>query len=140
MKAIKISDDIHSKLTGLLGELTAETNKMQTYQDAINALLEQSVILPSEVIARVENFIEENKDTGFTNKEDFVRDAIRYRLERLKTDNECIEVSREQYNELDEALKEMGTPFRSPEQFIHSQISEVLYKYDEFKREKKIWC
>lgn len=137
MKAIKISDDIHSKLTGLLGELTAETNKMQTYQDAINALLQQSVILPSEVITRVENFIEENKDTGFTNKEDFVRDAIRYRLERLKTDNECIEVSREQYNELDEALKEMGTPFRSPEQFIHSQISEVLYKYDEFKRERK---
>lgn len=137
MKAIKISDDIHSKLTGLLGELTAETNKMQTYQDAINALLEQSVILPSEVIVRVENFIEENKDTGFTNKEDFVRDAIRYRLERLKTDNECIEVSREQYNELDEALKEMETPFRSPEQFIHSQISEVLYKYDEFKRERK---
>jgi Arc/MetJ-type ribon-helix-helix transcriptional regulator len=136
MKAIKISDDIHSKLTGLLGELTAETNKMQTYQDAINALLEQSVILPSEVITRVESFIEENKDTGFTNKEDFVRDAIRYRLERLKTDNECIEVSREQYNELDQALKEMGTPFRSPEQFIHSQISEVLFKYDEFKREK----
>ena len=137
MKAIKISDDIHSKLTGLLGELTAETNKMQTYQDAINALLEQSVILPSEVIARVESFIEENKDTGFTNKEDFVRDAIRYRLERLKTDNECIEVSREQFNELDEALKEMGTPFHSPEQFIHSQISEVLYKYDEFKQERK---
>jgi Arc/MetJ-type ribon-helix-helix transcriptional regulator len=136
MKAIKISDDIHSKLTGLLGELTAETNKMQTYQDAINALLEQSVILPSEVITRVESFIEENKDTGFTNKEDFVRDAIRYRIERLKTDNECIEVSREQYNELDQALKEMGTPFRSPEQFIHSQISEVLFKYDEFKREK----
>ena len=108
----------------------------QTYQDAINALLEQSVILPSEVIARVENFIEENKDTGFTNKEDFVRDAIRYRLERLKNDNECIEVSREQYNELDQALKEMGTPFRSPEQFISSQISEVLFKYDEFKRER----
>ncbi len=137
MKAIKISDDIHSKLTGLLGELTAETNKMQTYQDAINALLEQSVILPSEVIARVENFIEENKDTGFTNKEDFVRDAIRYRIERLKTDNECIEVSREQYNELDEALKEMETSFHSPEQFIRSQISEVLCKYDEFKRERR---
>jgi len=136
MKAIKISDDIHSKLTGLLGELTAETNKMQTYQDAINALLEQSVILPSEVIVRVENFIEENKDRGFANKEDFVRDAIRYRIERLKTDSECIEVSREQYNELDQALKEMGTPFRSPEQFIRSQIGEVLYKYDEFKREK----
>ena len=137
MKAIKISDDIHSKLTGLLGELTAETNKMQTYQDAINALMEQSVILPSEVIARVENFIEENKDRGFTNKEDFVRDAIRYRLERLKNDNECIEVSREQYDELDEALKEMGTIFRSPEQFIRSQIADVLYKYDEYKKNKQ---
>ncbi len=134
MKAIKISDDIHSKLTGLLGELTAETNKMQTYQDAINALLQQSIILPSEVIVRVENFIEENKDRGFANKEDFVRDAIRYRLERLKNDNEFVEVSREQYNELEEALKEMGTPFRSPEQFIRSQISDILYKYEEYKR------
>jgi hypothetical protein len=136
MKAIKISDDIHSKLTGLLGELTAETNKMQTYQDAINALLQQSVILPPEVIIKVVNFIEENKDIGFTNKEDFVRDAIRYRLERLKNDNEFVEVSREQYNELEEALKEMGTPFRSPEQFIRSQISDVLYKYEEFKKSR----
>ena len=136
MKAIKISDDVHSKLTGLLGELTAETNKMQTYQDALNALMEQSVILPPEVIAKVENFIEENKDIGFTNKEDFVRDAIRYRLERLKNDNEFVEVAREQYDELAEALKEMGTTFRSPEQFIRSQISEVLYRYDEYKKNK----
>ena len=74
---------------------------------------------------------------GYTAKKEFVRDVIRYWLERLKTDNECIEVSREQYNELDEALKEMGTPFHSPEQFIRSQISEVLDKYDEFKRERK---
>ena len=109
MKAIKISDDIHSKLTGLLGELTAETNKMQTYQDALNALMQQSVILPPEVIAKVESFIEENKDRGFVNKEDFVRDAIRFRLENLKNDNEFVEVSREQYDELEEALKEMGT-------------------------------
>jgi Arc/MetJ-type ribon-helix-helix transcriptional regulator len=137
MKAIKISDDIHSKLTGLLGELTAETNKMQTYQDALNALMEQSVILPPEVIAKVENFIEENKDRGFVNKEDFVRDAIRVRLERLKNDSEFVEVSREQYDELEEALKEMGTTYRTPEQFLRSQISEVLYKYDEFKRERK---
>jgi hypothetical protein len=85
----------------------------------------------------VENFIEENKDRGFANKEDFVRDAIRYRLERLKTDNECIEVYRKQYNELEEALKEMGSPFHSPEQFIRSQITDVLYKYDEYKKNKQ---
>ena len=71
---------------------------------------------------------------GYTAKKEFVRDVIRYWLERLKTDNECIEVSREQYNELDEALKEMGTPFHSPEQFILSQISDALYKYEEFKK------
>ena len=134
MKTLKISDGIHSKLTSLLGELTAETSKMQTYQDAINALLNESVMLPPEVIAQTQNFIEENKQMGYTTKEEFVRDAIRYRLERLKNDNEYIEVSREQYNELDEALKEMGSPFRSPEQFIRSQISEVLYKYDEYKK------
>jgi metal-responsive CopG/Arc/MetJ family transcriptional regulator len=134
MKTLKISDGIHSKLTSLLGELTAETSKMQTYQDAINALLNESVMLPPEVIVQTQNFIEENKQMGYTTKEEFVRDAIRYRLERLKNDNEYIEVSREQYNELDEALKEMGSPFRSPEQFIRNQISEVLYKYDEYKK------
>jgi MarR-like DNA-binding transcriptional regulator SgrR of sgrS sRNA len=137
MKAIKISEDIHSKLTGLLGELTAQTNKMQTYQDAINALLQQSVMLPPEVIIQTQNFIEENKHLGFTTKEEFVRDAIRYRLERLKNDNEFIEVSREQYDELDEALKEMGSPFRSVEQFIRNQISDTLYRYDEFKKNKQ---
>ena len=32
--------------TSLLGALTVETGKMQTYQDAINALLNESVMLP----------------------------------------------------------------------------------------------
>jgi hypothetical protein len=98
--------------------------------------MEQSVILPPEVIAKVESFIEENKEKGIVNKEDFVRDAIRVRLERLKNNNEFVEVSREQYDELEEVLKEMGTIYRTPEQFLHSQISEVLYKYEEFKRER----
>jgi hypothetical protein len=78
-------------------------------------------MLPPEVIIQTENFIEENKQLGFTTKEEFVRDAIRYRLERLKNDNECTEVSREQYNELDEALKRMGTIYRTSEQFLRSQ-------------------
>jgi hypothetical protein len=54
----------------------------------------------------------------------------------LKNDNEFIEVSREQYDELDEALKEMGSTFRSPEQFIRRQISEILYKYDDYKKQQ----
>ncbi len=91
-------------------------------------------MLPPEVIIQTENFIEENKQLGYTTKEEFVRDAIRFRLERLKNDNEFVEVSREQYDELQEALKVMGSPYRSPEQFIRSQISEVLYKYDKYKK------
>ena len=134
MKTLKISDDIHSKLTGLLGELTAQTNKMQTYQDAINALLKESVMLPPEIIVQTENFIEENKDLGFTTKEEFVRDAIRRRLEQLKSRSESIDVPRDQYDELDEALQEMNIEFRSPEQFIYSQIDSVLEKYEEYKR------
>jgi len=134
LKTLKISDDIHSKLTGLLGELTAQTNKMQTYQDAINALLKESVMLPPEIIVQTENFIEENKDLGFTTKEEFVRDAIRRRLEQLKSRSESIEVPRDQYDELDEALNEMNIDFRSPEQFIYSQIDSVLEKYEEYKR------
>ena len=134
MKTLKISDDIHSKLTGLLGELTAQTNKMQTYQDAINALLKESVMLPPEIIVQTENFIEENKDLGFTTKEEFVRDAIRRRLEQLKSRSESIDVPRDQYDELDEALQEMNIEFRSPEQFIYSQIDSVLEKYEEYKK------
>ena len=137
MKTLKISDDAHSKLTSLLGELTAETSKMQTYQDAINALLNESVMLPPEVLTQTQSFIEENKQMGFTTKEEFVRDAIRFRLTWLKGDNQCLEISREQYEKLGEAVKEMETPFRSAEHFINSQINEFLGKYEEYKKSKR---
>ena len=48
MKTLKISDDIHRKMTATVGTLMAQTGKMQTYQDAINAMLSQSAILPPE--------------------------------------------------------------------------------------------
>ena len=43
MKTLKISDDIHRKLTATVGTLMAQTGKMQTYQNAIEALLEESL-------------------------------------------------------------------------------------------------
>lgn len=52
-----------------------QTGKMQTYQDAIEAMLNQSVMLPPELLAELENFIEENKCLGFTTREEFIRDA-----------------------------------------------------------------
>ena len=136
MKNIKISDDIHSKLTSLLGELTAQSSKMQTYQDAINALLKESVMLPPELIAQTESFIEENKQMGFTTKEEFVRDAIRRSLNLLRSGNECIEIQRDQYEELNEAVREMDMPFRTAEQFINNQIDAVLEKYKEYKKQQ----
>jgi len=72
MKTLKISDDVHQKLTALLGELTAQTMKMQTYQDAIEALLTQSVIVPPELLHEVEDFITKNKHKGYTRKEEFL--------------------------------------------------------------------
>ena len=134
MKTLKISNDTHSKLTSLLGELTAETSKMQTYQDAINALLNESVMLPPELIVQTQNFIEEHKQLGYTTKEEFVRDAIRFRLTWLKGDNECLEVPRDQYEKINEAVKEMNTPFRDVGHFINKQMSDLLEKYEEYKK------
>ena len=39
MKTLKISDQTHAKLTKIVGQLTAETGKIATYEDAICALL-----------------------------------------------------------------------------------------------------
>jgi Arc/MetJ-type ribon-helix-helix transcriptional regulator len=137
MKTLRISEDIHQKLTALLGELMAQTSKMQTYQDAINALINESVILPQEVLAQIQIFIEENKHLGFTTKEEFIRDAIRFRLAWLSQETEYVEIEKEQYALLDEAVREMNTPYRSAEGFINAQISEVLEKYEEWKRARK---
>ena len=137
MKTLKISDDVHSKLTSLIGKLTAETGKMQTYQDAINALLNESVMLPPEVLTQTQNFIEENKHLGYTTKEEFVRDAIRFRLTWLKGDNQCLEIPKEQYDKLDEAIDEMDLPFRGADHFINSQVTGLLGKYEEYKKNKQ---
>jgi hypothetical protein len=66
MKTPKISDDIHRKLTATVGTLMAQTDKMQTYQDAIETMLTHSVILPPELLAEIENFIEANKHLGYS--------------------------------------------------------------------------
>jgi hypothetical protein len=137
MKTLRISEDIHQRLTALLGELMAQTSKMQTYQDAINALINESVIMPQEVLAQIQIFIEENKHLGFTTKEEFIRDAIRFRLAWLSQETEYVEIEKEQYALLDEAVREMNTPYRSAEGFINAQISEVLGKYEEWKRARK---
>jgi hypothetical protein len=87
MKTLRISDDVHRKLTATVGTLMAQTGKMQTYQDAIEAMLTRSVILPRELLAEIEKFIEET----------FLVDAISFlellSLERLASTSFLIGLS-----------------------------------------------
>ena len=80
LKTLKISDEAHAKLTVVVGRLMAETGKMKTYSDAIEALLTKSVILSPELLDQVESFIKDNVQLGYTTKEEFIQDAIRFRL------------------------------------------------------------
>lgn len=137
MKTLRISDDVHQKLTSLLGELMAQTRKMQTYQDAIEAMLNQSVILPPELLTEVESFIEENKRLGYTTKEEFVRDAVRWRLKMSSEEYEYIEIPRSEYEELTEALREMDSPYMNVADFIYDQMCRLLEEYREWRKERK---
>lgn len=46
MKTLRISDQAHAKLTSVVGRLMAETGRTKTYSDAIEAILNKSVVLP----------------------------------------------------------------------------------------------
>ena len=47
---LRISDEVHRKLTAALGALMAETGRMQTYDDALDAVLSKSVVLPERAL------------------------------------------------------------------------------------------
>ena len=132
MKTLRISDDAHQRLTALLGELTAQTMKMQTYTAAIESLLSQSVILPPELLAQVEGFIEENRHFGYTTREELIRDAVRWRLRFLKGEYECVEIPKEDYEKVQQAIKDMEMPFLSVSDFMDQQIKSILEKYREW--------
>ena len=139
MKTLRISDDAHQRLTALLGELTAQTMKMQTYTDAIESLLSQSVILPPELLSEVESFIEENRRLGFTTREEFIRDAVRWRLRFLREDYEYIEIPREECERVLQAIRDMELPFLSVNEFVEQQIKNLLEKYAEYSKQKEAY-
>ena len=83
MKAIKISDQTHSELTRIVGKLTAESGVVKTYEDAVEALLHKSVIMQPEILQEIEDFIEKNKQFGYSSKEEFLRGAVRWLIDHL---------------------------------------------------------
>jgi len=137
MKTLKISEETHKRLTATLGTIMAQTGKMKTYEDTIDAILNRSVILPPELLAEIEQFIAENKRLGFTTREEFIRDAARWRLKFLNENSEYVEIPRNKYERLESAVKEMNTPYRGALDFIQTQINEVLEKYDRRLGEKE---
>jgi hypothetical protein len=137
MKTLRISEDAHQRLTALLGELMAQSMKMQTYTDAIESLLSQSVILPPELLVQIESFIGENKNLGFMTREEFIRDAVRWRLHILKEEIEYLEIPKEEYERLQQAIRDMGMPFLSVNDFIDEQIKILLEKYAEWSRQRE---
>lgn len=137
MKTLRISNDAHQKLTALLGEITAQTMKMQTYTDAIENLLSQSVILPPELLTEIEGFVDENKHLGYTTREEFIRDAIRFRLRFLKEQYEYVEISKEDYEKLQQAINDMDTSFHSVNDFIDHQIRNLLEKHEAWTKQRE---
>ncbi len=137
MKTLRVSDDAHQKLTAMLGEITAQTMKMQTYTDAIESLLSQSVILPPELLNEIQGFIEENKQLGYTTREEFIRDAVRYRLRFLRDQYEYIEIPVEEYEKLQQAIRDMDTGFLSVDDFIDHQVRNLLEKHQAWIKQKE---
>jgi len=137
MKTLRITDDVHQKLTALLGELTTQTMTMQTYTDAIEALLKESVVLPPELLTQIETFIEKNRQLGFMTKEEFIRDAARWRLRYLTGTYEFIEVHKEKYEKGDTAIKEMNLPYLGIADFADKQIDTLLEKHAEWQQQKE---
>lgn len=90
MKTIKISDQTHAELTRIAGQLTAESGKIKTYEDAIEALLHKSALLPPELLSKVEAFLEKNKQFGYLTKEEFLKDAARSFMEQLNRKHQTV--------------------------------------------------
>jgi len=136
MKTLRISDDVHQKLTALLGELTAQSMKMQTYQDAIESLLSQSVVLPRELLREVERFINENKQRGYTTREEFIRDAIRFKLDWLNDEYTYFEVSKEKIEKMDVIIDALGLTDRTATEIITEAIDNAIEGAFEAYREQ----
>jgi len=84
VKTLKLSDQTHAKLTAVVGQLTAQTGKNQTYEESIQILLQRIASLPPELLLEIEDFMDKNKQFGYSTKEDFLKDATRFRIDYLR--------------------------------------------------------
>ena len=137
MKTLRISDDAHQKLTAMLGEISAQTMKMQTYTDAIENMLSTSISPPPELLNETQSFVEANRKLGYTSREEFIRDAIRTQLRLTKEQSTFVEIPKEEYDKAQQALQDLGAEFLNVDDFINKQIRALLEKYHEWSKQKE---
>ena len=87
MKTLKVSDKLHAELTAVVGQLIAESGKTKTYEDAVAALLHRSVVMPPELVREIEDFVDKNKQFGYSTKEEFLRESARWLMNRLSREH-----------------------------------------------------
>ena len=74
---------------------------------------------------------------GYTSREEFIRDAIRTQLRFVKDQYAYVEVSKEEYDKLQQALNDLDTEFLSVDDFINQQIRNLLVKHQEWSKQKE---
>ena len=138
MKTLRVQDEVHEKLTTLVGELTAQSGRLQTYADALMSLIETSIVLPDELIAEINEVIKERKHLGYTTSADLVRDAVRRRLEELREEEFYVNVPipQEEYELLNKAMEETGAEFKNADDYIRQHIRGKVEEYKEYKTKK----
>jgi Arc/MetJ-type ribon-helix-helix transcriptional regulator len=134
MKTLKVQDEIHEKLTTLVGELTAESGKLQTYADALTKLLETSIVFPEDLVQKINETIRSRRAVGYATVTDFVRDAARRRLDELMDEEFYINVPipSEEYHLLNRAMEETGAEYRSADDYIRQHIREKTEEYQQY--------
>jgi uncharacterized protein involved in tolerance to divalent cations len=58
-------------------------------------------------------------------------------MKTLKISDETHRKMTDKYERLEATVKEMNTPYHSASDFVHTQIDEVLEKYDRWLEEKE---
>ena len=90
-----------------------------------------------ELLAQIENFIDRNRHLGYTTREEFIKDAARWRLRFLTGTCEYVEVQKEKYEKAELAIREMNLPFLGAADFIDKQLETLLEKHGEWQQQKE---
>lgn len=75
MKTLRVSNSVHDKLTRMLGEIMTKTGKPKTYNDVIDVLTAQFVIIPTELLEKIDTTVS-TKQFGYKTREQFIEDAV----------------------------------------------------------------